>query len=205
MRVLVACEMSGIVRDAFLARGHDAWSCDLMPSVHPGDPRHIQGDVLNHLNADWDLLIAHPPCTYLTNAGVRWLHEGNEVNEEPSESRWDRMRKGAAFFLKMLNAPIAHVAVENPIIHKYAKEIIGPQTQVIQPWMFGDQESKAICLWLRGLPDLVPTHTKPAAAAVQNVHNQSPGPARSILRSMFFPGVARAMADQWGRLNADPR
>ena len=151
MRVLVACEFSGIVRDAFAAKGHNAWSCDILPSERPGN--HHQSDVLDIINNGWDLIIAHPPCTYLCNSGVRWLHE--------REERWDQMREGAEFFKKMLKARCPKIAVENPIMHKYAVEIIGHrQDQVIQPWMFGDNESKAVCLWLKGLPKLVPEVTK---------------------------------------------
>ena len=142
MRILIACEESGVVREAFNKKGHDVWSCDILPTSIPG--QHIQGDVLEILNDDWDMMIAHPPCTYLSNSGVSWLYK--------QEGRWARMRDGAEFFKKLLNAKISKVVVENPIIHKYAKEIIGSnQTQLIQPWMFGHPEKKATCLWLKGL------------------------------------------------------
>jgi hypothetical protein len=134
MKVLVACEYSGTVRDAFRRLGYDAWSCDLLPT--DADPTyHYQGDVLNIINDGWDLMIAHPECTYLTNSGVSWLHK--DIN------RWLKLFEGAEFFKKMLNANIPRIAVENPIQHKYAKAIIGAeQTQIIQPWMFGHMEQK---------------------------------------------------------------
>ena len=196
MKVLVACEFSGIVRDAFLASGHDAWSCDLLPTEKPGP--HIQGDVLNHLEDGWDLMIAHPPCTYLCNSGVSHLHK--------RESRWYEMQNGASFFRKLLHAPIPRIAVENPIMHKYAKQIIGSrQTQLIQPWMFGHGEKKATCLWLRGLPLLVPSHLKfdmfaepEPVGREQRLHKLPPSPDRWKLRSTTYPGIAKAMAEQWG-------
>ena len=151
MRVLVACEYSATVRDAFRAKGHDAWSCDLLPT--DGDPQwHMQGDALAIISGQhWDLLIAHPPCTYLTNSGVTWLHR--------DPTRWAKLDDGAAFFKALLDAPVERVAVENPIMHKYAKERIGgvQQTQTIQPYQFGHLEQKATCLWLKGLPPLQPT------------------------------------------------
>ena len=148
MRVLVACEYSGKVRDAFRAKGHDAMSCDILPTDVDGP--HYQGDVRDIINDGWDLMIAHPPCTYLTNSGVTWLHK--------DPSRWEKLDEGAAFFKSLLDAPIQRIAVENPIMHKYAKERIGgvKQSQVIQPWMFGHMEQKATCFWLKGLPLLKP-------------------------------------------------
>lgn len=190
MRVLVACEYSGIVRDAFTARGHDAMSADLLPTESPGP--HHEGDVLEVLDGSWDLMVAHPPCTYLTNSGVRWLHERPE--------RWESMREGAEFFNALWRAPIPRVAIENPVPHKYARDIIGPYSQSIQPWQFGDGETKRICLWLRGLPPLMPTQVVYEREA--RVHMLPPGPDRQKERSRFFPGVARAMADQWTRVIA---
>lgn len=195
-RVLVACEYSARVRDAFRAEGCDAWSCDLEPCE--GDPQwHIQGDVLPVLAHGWDLLIAHPPCTYLTNSGVCWLHK--------DPTRWARLDDGAAFFRLFLNAPIPRIAIENPVMHKYAKERIGnvAQTQVIQPWMFGHTEQKATCLWLKGLPSLTPTDSVKAEMMKlpdrerQRVHYLTPSPTRWKERSRTFEGVARAMASQW--------
>lgn len=203
MRVLVACEFSGIVRDAFIAAGHDAVSCDLLPSERPGP--HIQGDVLRVIdNVEFDLMVAHPPCTYLTNAGVRWLHGdyGHKMAATSlvGEDRWTAMRESAAFFRSLLDARIPRVAVENPIMHRYALDIIGcRQDQVVQPWMFGDPQQKAVGLWLRGLPILL------ASGPIEQerhqlVHKMAPSPTRSHDRSRFFPGIAAAMAAQWGSL-----
>ena len=135
MNVLVACEFSGIVRDAFIEAGHNAMSCDLLPTEQPGP--HYTGDVREVIGPEWDLMIAHPPCTYLANSGVRWLHTRH--------GRMKHMRRGANFFRDLLEAPIQRVAVENPIIHKYAAKIIGRrQDQIIQPWQFGHGETKGI-------------------------------------------------------------
>jgi len=198
MRVLVACEYSGKVREAFRKLGHDAWSCDLLPS-DDDSPYHIQGDVLTLLNLDgkWDLMIAHPPCTYLTNAGVTWL------TRQPG--RRELMIDGAKFFKQLLDTNIPLIAIENPIMHKYAVEIIGRrQDQVVQPWMFGHTERKATCLWLRGLPKLVPTNNvkeemlKLPKNIQQRLHYLPPSPDRWKLRSETYQGIAEAMAAQWG-------
>src|SRR5574343_1768922 len=141
MKVLVACEFSGIVRDAFLAKGHDAWSCDLLPTESPGP--HIQGDVREILNDGWDMMIAHPPCTRLCNSGVRWLHK--PPANKSLDQIWHELDEGALLFSQLWNAPIPRIAVENPIMHKYAKERIEnfePASQKIQPWMFGEDASK---------------------------------------------------------------
>ena len=189
MKVLVACEFSGIVRDAFLERGHDAISCDLLPTERPGP--HIQGDVRPLLRERWDLVIAHPPCTYLANSGVRWLHERPE--------RWREMEGAAQFFLACLQANGRMVAVENPTMHKYALSIVGRAPNcAVQPYEFGHQESKRTCFWTRGLPPLMPTGIMQVRN--QTVHRESPGPDRWKKRSLTFPGIAAAMADQWGRL-----
>lgn len=200
MKVLVACEFSGIVRDAFIEAGHDAVSCDLLPSERPGP--HIQGDCRDLLGDDWDLMVAHPPCTYLTNAGVRWLHGGYGRKMAPTslvgEPRWSAMGEGAALFRDLLAAPIPMIAVENPIMHEYAVAAIGrKQDQVVQPWMFGDPVQKAVALWLVGLPPLVATGPQERH---QLVHKMAPSPNRARERSRFFPGIARAMAAQWGSL-----
>lgn len=148
-KVLVACEFSGIVREAFAKMGCDAWSCDFLDTERPG--KHIKGNVLDVLDNGWDLMIAHPPCTYLANSGVSWL------SKQPG--RWELMREGAEFFKKILEANISHICVENPIPHKYALEIIGRKyDQIIQPYQFGHLESKATCLWLKGLPRLKETN-----------------------------------------------
>lgn len=196
-RVLVACEFSGIVRRAFATRGFDAWSCDLLPSDDRSN-RHIVGDVRDILHDGWDMLIvAHPPCTRLCNSGVRWL------SSPPPGKTADQMRieleEGAALFSDMWNAPIPHVAVENPVMHKHAKALIRNYTepaQSVQPWQFGHGETKRTCLWLRNLPPLKPTLVVEGREA--RVHRMSPGPDRWKERSRFFPGIAEAMADQWG-------
>jgi hypothetical protein len=196
-RVLVACEFSGIVRRAFATRGFDAWSCDLLPSDDRSN-KHIVGDVRDILHDGWDMLIvAHPPCTRLCNSGVRWL------SSPPPGKTADQMRieleEGAALFSDMWNAPIPHVAVENPVMHKHAKALIrnyAEPAQSVQPWQFGHGETKRTCLWLRNLPPLKPTLVVEGREA--RVHRMSPGPDRWKERSRFFPGIAAAMADQWG-------
>lgn len=197
MRVLVACEFSGTVRDAFLARDFDAWSCDLLPD-EKGSNRHIRGDVRGILNDGWDLLIvAHPPCTRLCNSGVRWLSvppPGRSL-----ESMWTELEEGAALFSDLWNAPVEHVAVENPVMHRHAKERITnyrEPAQSVQPWQFGHGETKRTCLWLRNLPPLIATNVVEGRDA--RVHRMPPGPDRWKERSRFFPGIAAAMADQWG-------
>jgi hypothetical protein len=199
MRVLVACEFSGTVRDAFAAKGHDAWSCDLLDTETKGN--HIKGDVLEHLDDNWDLMIAHPPCTYLTNAGVRHLHDkvttrtGKRTSVYGSE-RWVEMHNAAVFFRQLLLSKIPKICVENPVPHKYAKHIIGEYTQLIQPWQFGHGETKATCLWLRNLPTLVPTNIVSGRKA--RIHNMPPSKDRWKKRSVTYKGIAEAMADQWG-------
>ena len=198
MKVLVACEYSATVRDAFRALGHDAWSCDLLPT--DGDPEwHLIGNVLEVVNDPcWDLMIAHPPCTYMTNAGVTWLHK--------DPTRWAKLDEGAAFFKALWGAPIKRIAIENPVMHKYAKERIGgmQQTQTIQPYQFGHLEQKATCLWLKGLMPLRPTTDLKAETKAlpdnqrQRLHYLPPSADRWKLRSTTFKGIASAMADQWG-------
>lgn len=194
MRVLVGCEYSGTVRDAFLALGHDAISCDLLPTDAPGP--HYQGDVRDILGDGWDLAVFHPECTYLCNSGVRWL--------STDITRWPRMVDGAVFFRELLNSDIPHVAVENPVMHGHAAKIIGRrQDQVVQPWMFGHPEKKATGLWLRGLPPLLPTADVRHVMAglpkseTDRIHYASPGPDRWKLRSTTYAGIAHAMAAQW--------
>ena len=205
MRVLVACEYSATVRDAFRARGHDAWSADLLPTE--GDPRwHIQDDVLHVLSdARWDLMIAHPPCTFLTYAGAKHLYVGGRKENGRDPMRWESMSDGALFFRALLRAPIPRIAVENPIMLAEARKIVGSRAdQIIQPWQFGHPESKRTGLWLRGLPHLVPTHDLEAemmalpAKDRNRVHYMAPGPDRWRERSRTYAGIATAMADQWG-------
>lgn len=184
MRILIACEYSGRVRAAFRSLGLDAWSADLL-LAEDGGP-HIQGDVTPLLREPWDLIIAHPPCTYLCNSGVRWL-AGNPARRKA-------MRAAAAFFRLCLEANAPRVCVENPVPHRHAE--LPPASQYVQPWQFGDAESKRTGLWLRGLAPLVPTHGKPAVVG-HSVHYASPGPDRWRERSRTFPGIAAAMAAQW--------
>jgi hypothetical protein len=199
LRVLVACEFSGVVRDAFAARGHEAWSCDLLPTERPGN--HYWGPVADVLHDGWDLMVAHPPCTYLTNAGVLHLHSVPSRNgvlaKVHGEERWEALRESAVFFRSLLDAPIAHVAVENPLPHRYAvKEIGRTYDQKIQPWMFGHGETKATCLWLRGVPPLFATCVVPGRD--NRIHMTPAGPNQWKERSRTLPGVAQAMASQWG-------
>lgn len=190
VRVLIACEFSGIVRTAFRKRGFDAWSCDLLPA-EDNSKYHIQTDVRDILNDGWDLMIAHPPCTYLANSGVRWLHERPE--------RWKKLKEAVKFFKTLLNAPIPHIAVENPIPHKYAIQLIGRKyDQLIQPYYFGEPYSKATCFWLKNLPKLKPTKILPKSVVKQQVWKEPPSPERWKNRSRTYKGVAEAMAEQWG-------
>jgi hypothetical protein len=196
VKVLVACEYSGRVRDAFIRNGHDAISCDLLPSESDFGP-HYQGDVWDLIEHEYfDLMIAHPPCTYLTNSGVCHLHKDPD--------RWAKLDEGAQFFRDLLLCDIPKKCIENPIMHKYARERVGRnKTQVIQPWMFGHMEQKATCLWLEGLPPLKPTNVVKAEMMKlpkherERLHYCSPGPDRWRIRSRTFEGIAQAMADQW--------
>lgn len=201
MRALIGCEASGTVRRAFLARGFDAWSCDTR-RAEDGSNRHLQMDVREAIRryGPWDLLaVMHPPCTRLCNSGVRWLTvapPGRTVADMRAE-----LEEGAGLFSDCLNAPIDRIAIENPVMHRHAKALIRnytPPAQTIQPWQFGDGESKRTCFWLKGLPPLVPTHPVKPADIVHRVWRMPPGPDRQRARSQFFPGVAAAMADQWG-------
>ncbi|MDX0408403.1 hypothetical protein [Sinorhizobium medicae] len=205
LRVLVACEFSGTVRDAFLDRGHDAWSCDLLPAEN-GSNRHIRGDARDVLNDGWDMLIvAHPPCTRLCNSGVRWLSVPPPGKN--AEQMWAELDEGAALFSAFWNAPVDRICIENPVMHRHAKERIAdfrPPAQTVQPWWFGEPFFKATGLYLRNLPTLLPTQklTPPARGTAEHkawsrVHRMSPGPDRGRERSRFFPGIAAAMADQW--------
>lgn len=198
LKILVGCEFSGIVRDSFRALGHDAWSCDLLPSE--GDSRfHIQADHDLHLldichSKAWDLGIFHPPCTYLCNSGVRWLYGGKGTVID--QTRWQQMVEAAMFFKALLHAPIARIAIENPIPHRYAlKEIGTPYTQIVQPFWFNEPTQKATCLWLKNLPKLIPTGM--TSERKQKCHLESPGPDRWKERSRTVKGLALAMAEQW--------
>ncbi len=175
-------------------------SCDLLPSTSPGP--HIVGDVLMVLGGGYDLLIAHPPCTYLSNSGVRHLHSvpsrNGSLPKVHGEARWKAMKDGAALFVALRDSGIPKICIENPIPHRYAREIIGDYTQIVRPWMFGEQETKATCLWLKGLPTLKPTEITPEEAHRHFVHEMPPSKDRWKLRSLTSLGMAQAMAEQWG-------
>jgi site-specific DNA-cytosine methylase len=181
MKVLIACEYSGTVRDAFIARGHDAVSCDLLPSERPGP--HYDCDVRQVLELGWDLMIAHPPCTHLAVSGARWWKDKQQEQAEALDFvRW------------LMNAPIPRICIENPV-SKISSAIRKPD-QIIQPWQFGHGETKATCLWLKGLPLLKPTNVVEGREA--RIHRMPPGPNRWKERSRTFQGIADAMAEQWG-------
>lgn len=189
MRALVACECSGAIRRRLRARGWDAVSVDLKPAEDEGEG-HIVGNVLPYLRRRWDLVIAHPDCTYLANSGVRWLHERAD--------RWPAMFEAADFFLACLSANAPRVAVENPVMHKYARRLIGrAATFTCQPWWFGDDYTKRTCWWLKGLRPLHPTSALDGSTARAAVHLEPPGPERQANRSRTYPGMAEAIVDQW--------
>ena len=181
MRVLVACEFSGVVRDAFIRRGHNAVSCDILPTDVEGP--HLQGDVTEHLDDGWDLMVAHPPCTHLAVSGARWFKEKQAEQAEALD-----------FVRLLLDAPIPKIALENPV-GVISSRVRRPD-QIIQPWQFGHGETKATCLWLKGLPLLTPTSVVDGREA--RIHRMAPGPDRWKMRSITYIGIAEAMADQWG-------
>jgi len=194
MRVLVACEYSGTVRDAFRARGHDAWSCDMLPS--DADPAyHHQGDVLDLLHDGWDMMVAHPPCTHLAVSGARWFKD--KVSEQ---------LEALAFVRTLLAAPIPRIALENPV--SIISSHIRKPDQIIQPWMFGHEATKTTCLWLKDLPLLVPTnmvghgerHVTKSGRSLPKWYNLPPSADRWKIRSATFSGIADAMAEQWGKI-----
>lgn len=189
MKVLVACEFSGIVREAFRKRGHDVWSCDLLPTEIPG--YHIKHDVLRALDWGWDLMIAHPPCTFLTISANKWYKP--EFKDRFPTRQQDRY-KAIVFFMELMNAPISRIAVENPI--GIMSSCYRKPNQVIQPWMFGHGETKATCLWLKGLPLLKATNI--VKGREQRLHKLPPSKDRWKLRSITYQGIANAMAEQWG-------
>lgn len=199
MRVLIGCESSGVVRDAFLQRGHDAWSCDLVPSEAPGP--HLQTDVLNVLDGGWDLAIFHPPCTYVCGSGLHWNRR--------VPGRAQKTQDAIAFMMELMLAPIPRIALENPV-GRFSTAYRKPN-QIIQPYEFGHDASKATCLWLKNLPLLMATGmVRPRIVngyarwgnQTDNGQNRlSPSPDRSRLRSRTYEGIAQAMAEQWGRLD----
>jgi hypothetical protein len=188
MKVLVACECSGRVKTAFRNKGHDAWSCDIKPSEIPNDPYHLQCDVRDILGNGWDLMIAHPDCSLLANSGARWLFE--------KPGRWDELAISAKFFNLLKNQPIPKICIENPQPHKWATELIGHYDQKIQPWWFGEGETKGTCLWLKGLPPLMATYIH--TGRIPRVHHEPPSPNQKANRARTYLGIAKAMADQWG-------
>jgi len=201
MKILIACEYSGRVRDAINVSDrqneHHVISCDLLPSESKVPGLHHQGDALElAYGKEWDMMISHPPCTYLSNSGVSWLHK--------QEGRWEKLDKGAAFFKALLNAPIKKILVENPIPHRYAVERIGRKyDQLIQPYQFGHPERKATCLWLKNLPKLKPTDDvkekmlQLPKSEAQRLHWLPPSKDRAKLRSLTYQGIANAIAAQY--------
>ena len=191
MKILVACEFSGIVRDAFAARGHDAWSCDLMPSETVG--KHFQADALTRVlhapftHTRWNLIIAHPPCTHLSVSGARWF---------PAKRADGSQQRAIDFFMAMVSAPCERICVENPIC--IMSRIYRKPDQIIQPWMFGHGETKATCLWLKNLPKLVSTDI--VSGRENQILKMGPSPTRAQDRSRTYAGIANAMAAQWGIL-----
>jgi hypothetical protein len=219
LNVLIACEFSGVVRDAFRRLGHEAWSCDLEGVEPEGEwPNyHLEGDCRLFLDgsagpcAAWDLLIAHPPCTYLANSGVKWMWNGGRSENGRNYERLKLASEAAKFFVDLWQAPIPHIAIENPIMHGYGQSYIArhirgkgmpmladrfPPTQVVQPWMFGHGETKATCLYLKDLPGLAPTSIVEGREA--RVHRMSPGKNRQRERARSLRGIGNAMARQWG-------
>ena len=182
MKVLIACEFSGIVRDAFRKKGHDAWSCDFLPS-ESFSMFHFQTDVRNVLEEHWDLMIAHPPCDHLAVCGARWFKD-----------KQDKQKQALDFVQFLMNVPIDKIAIENPI--SIISTHIRKPDQIIQPWMFGHGETKATCLWLKNLPKLIPTNI--VEGREPRVHKMPPGPNRWKERSRTYQGIADAMAEQWG-------
>lgn len=194
MKVLIACEFSGTVRDAFIALGHDAISCDLLPTEKPGP--HYQCDVFDIIDHGFDLMIAHPPCTYLCVPGAHYLHK--------QPDRWNKMLKAKHVFMQMINAKIPLVCVENPVPHRYAE--LPDYDQIIHPWQFGHELSKRTCLWLKGLPKLKPTKIMQNKGERYKRKDGSSSNSKWYAgtngkgRSRTFKGIADAMASQWGKL-----
>ena len=190
MKVLVACEFSGTVREAFRAKGHNAWSCDILPTEIPG--QHYQCDIREVLDMDWDLIIAHPPCTYLAVSGNKWFKP--EYESKYPTRKQDRL-DAIDFFMLFVNAKCDKIAIENPI--GIMSSTYRKPDQIIQPWMFGHGETKATCLWLKNLPKLMPTNI--VEGREQRLHKLPPSKDRWKERSKTFQGIADAMADQWGQ------
>ena len=197
MKVLVACEYSGIVREAFASKGHDAWSCDLLPTDQPSN-KHIQGDVLEIINDNWDLIIAHPPCTHLSVSGAaRWAEKVAD----------GRQQAAIKFVEDIWNANCPFLAIENPVGALSTRSKLGKASQYIQPYEFGHAEQKKTGLWLKGLPKLIPTDVIDVSNLPDNqrqrLHYLPPSKDRWKIRSTTFQGIANAMADQWGNLRQE--
>ena len=199
MKILVACEESQATTKELRTLGHEAYSCDTEPCSGGKPEWHLHGDVKRWLCNEWDMIIAHPPCTYLTNTGVCWLTGKNKKPE-----RWGQLDDGAAFFKMFLDHPCGKIAIENPIMHKYAIERIGRKhDSLVQPYQFGHTERKATCFWLKGLPPLIETNNVKAEMdklpkrEQQRLHYLPPSADRAKLRSKTYPGIAKAMAQQW--------
>lgn len=208
MKVLVACEFSGTVRDAFSNRGHDAWSCDLLETESEQtkqEGKHFKGDVLDFIDDSWDLLIGHPPCTYIANSGVQHLWNKRKKENGKNFERWGNLFLSVDFFLKLLNSPIERIAIENPVPHSYSE--LPKYSQIIHPYWFGHEVQKKTCLWLKNLPEL--KSTKIVGKGEQYIgkdgkpngskwYQLPPSKDRWKHRSKTFKGIAEAMADQWG-------
>jgi len=212
MRVLIVCERSGAVRRAFRDLGHDAWSCDLKPA-DDGDEHHLQLDAIEaaYSHGPWDILIGHPECTFLCNSGSKHLYAGMKMEGGPEADRWARMGAAAQFFVTLWRAPVKRKALENPIMQGHPRRLFGIRrpVQIIQPWQFGDPETKATGLWIDGLMPLRPIYTTwaqcrdalglPAdAKPLARIHRMAPSAERGRQRSATYPGIAAAMAEQWG-------
>lgn len=207
VRVLIACEYSGRVREAFAKRGHEVLSCDLRPTEQSGN--HYQGDIRDILTCtshEWDLMVAHPYCTYNTLAGIRWMYHPDDTHLPPEQRRHpqypDRMQhfeEGIAFFQMLQHAPIAKICIENSQPHGLAMSRLGKYTQMVQPWMFGEPYTKGACLWLKNLPKLVAQTSKADFPEIKAAcHMAPPGPQREKERSRTYQGIADAMAATWG-------
>lgn len=208
MRVVIACELSGIVRDAFISAGHDAISVDIEPTESPGP--HYQGDIWEFFSkndpSQFDLMIAHPPCYFLCNSGARWFYHPDDTSKPEHlrrphpqyPNRWADHYEAVIFFKRLWELPVPKICIENPIPSVRLTRVVGKYTQICQPWWFGDPYKKGTALWLKNLPPLQKTNEVPEGQRVAACHEMSPGPDRSKRRSMFYPGFASAMAAQWG-------
>jgi len=204
LEIIIACEFSGVVREAFNAyHGVHAISCDILPPEDGRVDYHHQGDVRELLKRHWDMMIFFAPCTFLSNSGVKHLYKDGRKENGINQERWDCMREGAEFFNLLLNADIEFIAGENPIQHGHARKLIRKYDQIIQPYQFGHMEQKSTCLWLKGLPKLVETNNvyeemkKLPVHEQQRIHYLTPSDDRWMERSRTFPGIGNAMASQW--------